>query len=354
MPLINKNRVNGSFKTVEPPLNLPTMGAVTLTNQINVSVAFTAASQNAAGGINRWYIFRTTTGGVSTDQIVYTSPVVITGLTGSTTYTFSMATANAGGQTAFNTPTSPVTTGVPLSIVSGGTLTSDATYYYRTNATDSWGISVTNFPLVCDILLVGAGGGAGHWESGGGGGGQVSLITDATIPIGGGTFNYGAGGGSGGDGGGGPGGDGNKTWLTGTAYEALGGQGGGGVNTSGRSRAGGASGNNLFAGATPTNAPATAGGGGGAGGSAVGLSGNGGIGVTAFNGVNYGGGGMGGSSGNSANTGGHTYGGGVSNGGNGTANRGGGAAGHRGANGSAGGSGGSGFAIIRYLKSKVE
>lgn len=355
MALINKNRVNGNFTTIQPPLNLPTMGAVTLTNQINVSVAFTAATQNAEGGPNRWYIFRTTTGGTSTDQIVYTSPVVLTGLQGTTTYTFSMATANAGGQTAFSAPTSPVTTQVPLSIVSGGTLTSDATYYYRTNATDSWGLSVTNYPLVCDILLVGAGGGGGHWQSGGGGGGEVAWILNATVPIGGGTFNYGAGGGNAGGNGGGAGGDGNRTWLTATAYEGRGGQGGGGVNAgTGRSRTGGYSGGNLFAGATPDNAPATAGGGGGAGGSAVGLSGNGGIGVTAFNGVNYGGGGMGGSSGNTANAGGHTYGGGISNGGNGTANRGGGAAGSNGANGAVAGNGGSGYAAIRYLKSRVE
>jgi hypothetical protein len=350
---LKKNTVNGRVKTIQPPINVPTIGTVTLTNQINVSVTFTPATQNAEGGPNRWYVFRTTTGGVSTDQIVSSSPVVINGLAGNTTYTFSVATANAGGTSAFSASTSPVTTQTPLSIVSGGTLTSDSTYYYRTNATDSWGISVTNFPLVCDILLVGGGGGAGHWESGGGGGGEAAWITNATIPIGGGTFNYGAGGATGGGNGGGAGGDGNRTWLTATAYEGRGGQGGGGVNTSGRSRAGGQSGN-LNAGATPGNAPATAGGGGGAGGSAVGLSGNGGIGFTAFNGIAYGGGGMGGNSGNSSNPGGHTAGGGISNGNPGTANRGGGGAGNRDANGAAGGAGGSGWAIVRYLKTRVE
>lgn len=352
---LKKSKVNGRVKTIQPPINVPTIGTVTLTNQINVSVTFTPPAQNAEGGPNRWYVFRTTTGGVSTDQIVYSSPVVINGLQGNTTYTFSIATANAGGTSAFSASTSPVTTQTPLSIVTGGTLTSDATYYYRTNATNSWAIGVTNYPLECDILLVGGGGGAGHWESGGGGGGEAAWITNAIIPIGGGTFNYGAGGGNAGGNGGGAGGDGNRTWLTGTAYEGRGGQGGGGVNAgTGRSRTGGFSGGNLYAGATPANAPATAGGGGGAGGTAVGRAGNGGIGFTAFNGIAYGGGGMGGSSGDSNQVGGHTAGGGVSNGGSGTANRGGGGAGSYASNGAVGGNGGSGWAIVRYLKSKVE
>jgi hypothetical protein len=58
---------------------------------------------------------------------------------------------------------------VPLPIVTGGTLTSDATYYYRT-FTASATLSVSTAPLTCDYLVVAGGGSGGGGSSGGGGG----------------------------------------------------------------------------------------------------------------------------------------------------------------------------------------
>ena len=65
------------------------------------------------------------------------------------------------------------------SIVSGGTLTSDANYYYRTfTANDT--LSITGNPLTADVLLVAGGGGAG-WDAGGGGGGGGLIIALSKI-----------------------------------------------------------------------------------------------------------------------------------------------------------------------------
>lgn len=56
-------------------------------------------------------------------------------------------------------------------VVTGGTLTSDATYYYRV-FTAGGTLSVTNGPLSCDVLIVAGGGGA----STGGGGDRKSVV----------------------------------------------------------------------------------------------------------------------------------------------------------------------------------
>jgi hypothetical protein len=65
------------------------------------------------------------------------------------------------------------------SIVSGGTLTSDDNYYYRTfTANDT--LSITGNPLTADVLLVAGGGGAG-WDAGGGGGGGGVIIALSKI-----------------------------------------------------------------------------------------------------------------------------------------------------------------------------
>ena len=59
-------------------------------------------------------------------------------------------------------------TALPL-IVTGGTLTSDSTYYYRTfKSTDS--LVVSNASLQCEYLIVGSGGGGAYGGCGGSGG----------------------------------------------------------------------------------------------------------------------------------------------------------------------------------------
>ena len=53
-------------------------------------------------------------------------------------------------------------------VVTGGTLSSDTTYYYRA-FTSSGTLGITGGTLSCDVLVV-AGGGSGSGDTGGGGG----------------------------------------------------------------------------------------------------------------------------------------------------------------------------------------
>ena len=268
----------------------------------------------------------------------------------------------------------------------GGTVTTDGTYYYHTFT--SSGIFTPSAALTADCLVV-AGGGAGAWGNGGGGGagGLTSALTqsltaqnysvivgagaaritngvdqqeasgsnsifNSLTAIGGGggaTFsNAGLTGVSGGSGGGGGGRDGTPIGISNAGGGGTAGQGnagGYGYRTSSINSGGGGGG----AGAAGSNAPNNI------------TGGNGGIGSNSFStwasatstGISgyYAGGGGGGSNGGGAGTGG-TGGGGAGGGGNpatgtaGTANTGGGGGGGGGpGNGS---NGGSGLVIIRY------
>jgi hypothetical protein len=262
---------------------------------------------------------------------------------------------------------------VPTPVVTGGTLTSDSTYYYRTfTASDT--LNITTAPLNVDYLVL-AGGGSGGLRIGGGGGAggyrtslggsQLSLSPSAYSVI------VGAGGSAGGNGndstlatitslGGGYGGDIDGVTNNGNS----GGSGGGGEATgvagAGTPGQGNAGGDGAYDGAGWI----FGGGGGGAG--TAGYPGNhgyygggggaGGAGVTSDisgTSVTYAGGGGGcfnagwGSYSGAGGAGGGGAGGGV----NGTANLGGGGGGAT--NGGAPGSGGSGVVVVRYLKSDV-
>lgn len=71
----------------------------------------------------------------------------------------------------------------PVSVVTGGTLTSDDTYFYR-SFTGNGSLVVSGAPLACEYLVV-AGGGSGGPSGGGGGGGVRSgsaTLTANTYP----------------------------------------------------------------------------------------------------------------------------------------------------------------------------
>jgi hypothetical protein len=97
-------------------------------------------------------------------------------------------------------PLGIVASGYLYPSVSGGTLTSDATYYYRT-FTVSGDLIISNGPLSGDILLWGGGGGGGSMAStysgsGGGGGGYYNIITFSNTAAGTYAVTVGAGGAS--------------------------------------------------------------------------------------------------------------------------------------------------------------
>lgn len=83
----------------------------------------------------------------------------------------------------------PVNIAPPTPSLSGGTLTSDSTYYYRTFTSTS-SLVVSNSGVTADILMVAGGGGGGGYfylNGGGGAGGLIystsSLITAGTYSV---------------------------------------------------------------------------------------------------------------------------------------------------------------------------
>lgn len=317
---------------------------------------------------------------------------------GDTTQTFNFTVSVSDSyNTAVTRSFSIAYTAIP--IITGGTLTSDSTYYYRT-FTSSGTLSVSNVPLTADLLIVAGGGGSGRTGGGGGAGGLRGLTaqsftngTDYTITVGAGGTGSSLDGGvatnginssisatgfttiaaSGGGGGA-------SYYNSGNSIGAAGGSGGGGgtadntsyTRTGGAGNVGSYSPAEGYAGGTAAN---NRGGGGGGGASNAGQNapstGNGGAGgngssaysswgsVTStgqnINGTYYYAGGGGGSGSNNAGAGG--FGGGGAGGtyssastSPGTANTGGGAGSINDRNGS---QGGSGIVIIRYTKASV-
>jgi hypothetical protein len=70
--------------------------------------------------------------------------------------------------------------GAAVSVVTGGTLASDSTYFYRT-FTSSGTLSVSSVPLIADVLIIGGGGPAGVNGGGGGGAGGVVFLSNQTL-----------------------------------------------------------------------------------------------------------------------------------------------------------------------------
>lgn len=300
-----------------------------------------------------------------------------------------------------------------IAIVTGGTLSSDSTYYYRT-FTSTNNLVVSGKSLSCDILTVAGGGGAGGaspWYTVGGGGGAGGIVYNASQTLSTGTYIATVGAGGSGmvsfDGDSGTAGvnssfTGGSLSLTsaigggrGGAYEVIktsimnGGSGGGGggpssassyqggSGTVGQGNNGGNSSNSYSSGGNGNNGGGGGGGAGAAGNNSSGSNGgSGGVGSSTYSswgaatstgqnitGTYYYAGGGGGGGAGTAGIGG--YGGGGSggqgadeyNGNNGTSNTGGGGggavAGSNNGSSVTGGNGGSGLVIVRYIKSEV-
>lgn len=154
-----------------------------------VSLTWQQVSSTVAAPVSGYYIYKATSsaGPYTLDQEIVggsTTSATSTSLTNNTTYYYKISTyGTAGtGPSSSHFPTAGVTPIVPLPVVSGGTLTSDATYYYRT-FTSSGTLTITTASLTVDYLIV-AGGGASGWyqnANGGGGAGGVRSFTSQTL-----------------------------------------------------------------------------------------------------------------------------------------------------------------------------
>jgi hypothetical protein len=107
------------------------------------------------------------------------------------TYTFTISVSD-GSNTASTRSFSII---VPAPVVSGGTLSSDSNYYYRT-FTGTGNLVVSGYNLNADILTIAGGGAGGRYGGGGGAGGIVyhasQSLSPATtsITVGGGASSY--------------------------------------------------------------------------------------------------------------------------------------------------------------------
>jgi hypothetical protein len=155
--------------TVTTVPQAPTIGTATATTGSgSMSVTFTAG---ATGGKTITGYTVTSTSGRSNTGV--SSPIVVTEVANGT-YQYSVTATNANGTSLASATTSGT---VLLPSVSGGVLSSDATYYYRT-FTANGNVVVANGSVPVDFLLIGGGasGAGGEGGTGGGGGGAGGLI----------------------------------------------------------------------------------------------------------------------------------------------------------------------------------
>jgi len=165
----------GSLTVTSVP-QAPTIG--TVTQSVNsVSIPFTA---NGTGGKTITGYTVTSSSGVTATGT--TSPISLSE-TNNGNYTYTITATNANGTSASSSPSNSLAFAfVPT--VSGGSLASDTTYYYRT-FTGNGNLSVTNAALTADILTIAGGGGASNagGSGAGAGGGAGGVVYSASQPL---------------------------------------------------------------------------------------------------------------------------------------------------------------------------
>lgn len=162
----------------------PVMAAPTATaGTANASIAFTAVT-----GATNYTVISTPGSFTGTGT---TSPITVSGLSNGTAYTFQVRAENSVGNGAYSAASNSVTP-VSKPTVTGGTLTSDATYYYRT-FTGNGTLTVSGGTLTADVQILSGGGGAGtgvrsgsignrtYRVGGGGGSGALRTITGLSL-----------------------------------------------------------------------------------------------------------------------------------------------------------------------------
>ena len=273
-------------KVVDIPDATITIGTAT-NGAEQASIAFTVATTPATGGPVQRYTAISNPGSIT--RSATSSPIVVTGLTAGTAYTFQVAATNATGSGVYSSASNSVTPTVnslaaDFLVIAGGGGTANAFSYYaggagagglRSSVSPTGGGASAESALNLIIgtsytIAVGNGGAFGNGTSGSSGGNSSISGTGITTitSTGGGFSSYASGanppaGGTGGSGGG-------AGSTNGSPYSAA-----GGAGTTGQGYAGGA--------AQSTDAGGSGGGGGagGIGGTGTGsASGNGGAGVS--------------------------------------------------------------------------
>jgi len=169
--------INSNSITANTVPQAPTIGVLSYVSSTSLSLAFTSGATGGSSITNYKY---------STDGTNYTalspaqtsSPLLISGLTPLTNYAFYVKAVNANGDSLPSLISNSVLTGT---IVTGGTLSSDATYYYR-SFTSTGTLGFSGAPITTDILTI-AGGGAGGSGSRAAAGGAGGLVYSSSVSI---------------------------------------------------------------------------------------------------------------------------------------------------------------------------
>ena len=204
------------------------LGSYIYNQSVSIQLSATDAESNSL-------TYAVASGSLPTGLSLSTSGLISgTNTSSASTYTFTVSASD--GYNAVQTRSFSIAT-YPL--VTGGTLSSDSTYYYR-KFTSSGNFVLTGGTISADILVVAGGAAGGGWGGGGGGGGLLQLTSQSvtpntyTVTVGGGGANtYGSDYHVGGAGG-------NSRF--GALTEAIGGGGGGGFSGAGGPGASGGSG----------------------------------------------------------------------------------------------------------------
>lgn len=166
--------------------NAPTIGTASTLGSV-ASVAFTAPSPNTGAATITNYTAYAYQNGIYTGitGTGTSSPISVYGLTIQTPYTFTVSATNNAGISAQSSQSNSVTpSNLPQVSTSGGTVFSDATYYYQAFPTvgSSATLTVGINNLTADILVIAGGGagGAGH-AGGGGGAGGIAYASSYTL-----------------------------------------------------------------------------------------------------------------------------------------------------------------------------
>ena len=171
--------LGSSAGATKGPASAPTIGSATEGNT-SASVTFTAPSFSKLP-ITSYTVTASPGGATGTGS---SSPITVSGLTNGTAYTFTVVATHANGNSPASSASNSVTPAVPLPLVSGGSLSSDATYFYRV-FTSSGVLGVSGGSVTFDTLVV-AGGGPGGSNinsfspTGGGGAGGVLYTASRT------------------------------------------------------------------------------------------------------------------------------------------------------------------------------
>jgi hypothetical protein len=163
---------NSNSITANTVPDVPVIGTLSYISNTSLSLTFTPGANGGSSITNYKY---------STDGVNYTalspaqttSPLTISGLTPSQFYSFYIKAVNANGDSIASSISNSVYTG--LSTVTGGTLSSDSTYYYRT-FTSTANLIVSNVAINMDVLAVGGGGSSGDQTNVNAGGGAGGLV----------------------------------------------------------------------------------------------------------------------------------------------------------------------------------